>query len=389
MRILIAPDKFKDALDAAAAAAAMAEGVRSACPDAALDLCPLGDGGEGTGRILAAALGAEQRTAEVLDPRGRVRVAHWWRARGAARGALAMVEMAEASGLVLLAAVERDPLETTSYGTGQLVREAIRAGCTRVLLCVGGSATVDGGAGCLQALGFELQRSDGTRIPPPITGGQLSDIAALIPPAERPRVTLDVLTDVDNPLLGRHGAARVYGPQKGADRRGVARLERGLRDWAAVLRRDCGRDVRRLRGAGAAGGLPAGLIAALGARRRVGFAEVARHLRLRKRLAGCDLCLTGEGRLDAQTVHGKVVSGLGRMARAAGVPAFALVGAVELPPGGHVAQLAQRLGLTRVWVITPEGTARGPALAATADNLRRAAAEVVNTWQVAAAQQRA
>ncbi|MEW6251167.1 MAG: glycerate kinase [Planctomycetota bacterium] len=387
MKILIAPDKFKDALDAEAAADAMAAGVRAAGPAAAVDLCPLGDGGEGTGRILAAALGATEQTAPVLDPLGRRRVARWW---SAPRARLAIIEMAEASGLMLLAAGERNALHTSSYGTGQLLAAARAAGCARVLLCVGGSATVDGGAGCLQALGWRFFDAAGGELRAPMSGGTLAEIARIEPAqagsselgragAERAGgLQVDVLCDVDNPLLGPRGAAPVFGPQKGATPEGVARLEAGLQHWANLLEAAHGRQVREVPGGGAAGGVPAGLFAALGARLRPGFDEVAQHVRLAERLAGCDLCLTGEGRIDDQTAGGKVVAGVAHLTKERGVPAVALVGAARLRPGQMLAEVIAALGLAGIVVITPPGTALPQALAATADNLRRAAEAVVS-----------
>jgi glycerate kinase len=367
VKVLIAPDKFRDALDAAEVAAALAAGVRDAQPDAQIALCPLGDGGEGTGRVLAAACGAQERVTTVLDPLGRGREARWWLSADRATG---IVEMAEASGLALLAPRERDALRTTSYGTGQLLRAAQDAGAPRVLLCVGGSATVDGGAGCLQALGWRFVDGAGAEIVEPLTGGVLPAIARLESPPNHAALAIDVLCDVDNPLLGPRGAATVYGPQKGATPVGVDLLESGLVHWADVLEQHGGANVRDLPGGGAAGGLPAGLAAALGAHLRPGFAEVARQVGLRDKLAGCDLCLTGEGRIDEQTAGGKVVAGVARLARELGVPAIAFAGAAR-------PDLATTLGVERIIVITPEKTPLPEALAATAANLRSAARTVL------------
>ncbi len=370
MRILIAPDKFKDALDAARVAAALAEGVRDAQPDAIVELCPLGDGGEGTGRVLAAALAAEAHTAVVQDPLGRQREARWWRVPDSRT---AIVELAEASGLALLPAAERDALRTTSFGTGQLLRAAREAGCRRVLLCVGGSATVDGGAGCLQALGWRLVDQGGATITAAMTGGLLHTVAALHAPAEPFGADVKILCDVDNPLLGPRGAAAVFGPQKGATPAGVDELERGLAHWADVLERCCGTDVRTLPGGGAAGGLPAGVAAALGTRLCPGFDVVAQHVALAEKLAGCDLCLTGEGRIDDQTASGKVVAGVARVAAQRRVSTVAFAGAVRLRPSQTIGELARQVGVQQIVVITPPGLRLAEALAATAAHLRRAA----------------
>ena len=376
MRILLAPDKFKDALDAPGVAAALAAGVHDAQPDAQVVACPLADGGEGTGRLLAEVLGADERVATVLDPLARPRAARWW---VCSARQTAIIELAEASGLALLAAGERDALRTTSFGTGQLLKAAAEAGCRQILLCVGGSATVDGGAGCLQTLGWVFTDHSGAAIPQPLTGGLLSAIGSMRPPDQPYLPSVEILCDVDNPLLGPRGAAAVFAPQKGASAEGVQKLERGLAHWAAVLERCCHVNIRSLDGAGAAGGLPAGLAAALHARLRPGFDEVARRVGLRDKLVGCSLCLTGEGRIDDQTAGGKVVAGIARLAAQQGVPTLAFAGAVRLRPGQTVEDLVQSVGVERIAIITPAGTPPGEALATTAANLRRSAREALES----------
>lgn len=370
MRILIAPDKFKDALDAPGVAAALAAGVRAARPDAETALCPLGDGGEGTGRVLAAVLGAEARVAQVVDPLGRPRDAMWW---GCPDGRTAIVEMAEASGLALLRPEERDALCTSSFGTGQLLWLAAEAGCTRVLLCVGGSATVDGGAGCLQALGWFFRGARGRAMTRSLNGGNLARVRKLEPPVGHLPLEIDVLCDVDHALLGAHGAAEVFGPQKGLDPKGVGLVSRALENWAACLQSATGRDVRSIRGGGAAGGLPAALAAAHGARLLPGFEAVAHCVQLDQRLAGCDWCLTGEGRLDEQTAGGKVVAGVAARAARRKVPTVAFVGSLRLGRAQIAADVAAALGLAEIVTITPADLALDAALRQTAENLTRAA----------------
>lgn len=377
MKALIAPDKFKDALDAAGVAEALAAGVRDARPAAEIVVCPLGDGGEGTGRLLASALQAQEQSAAVLDPLGRQREARWWLCPDRET---AVVEMAEASGLALLEVAQRDALRTTSFGTGQLLRTAQEAGRRRVLLCVGGSATVDGGAGCLQALGWKFVDHSGATISEPVTGGMLPSIARVQSPLKAWAGSLDILCDVDNPLLGPRGAAAVFGPQKGATSAGVRQLERGLAHWADVLVRCGGMDMRALAGGGAAGGLPAGLVAALGAHLRPGFAEVARQVGLHDKLAGCDLCLTGEGRIDDQTAGGKVVAGVARLAAEHRMPVLAFTGAARLRPGQTLEDLGRGIGVERIVVISPGDMPLPEALAATAANLRRAAREAMAAY---------
>lgn len=374
MKVLIAPDKFKDALDAREVAAGLAAGVRAGAADADVICCPLGDGGEGTGRLLADAVRAEAQSADVLDPLGRQRTAYWWLDR---KNNAAVVEMAEASGLCLLSPDERDATRTTSYGTGQLMRAALEAGCRHVTLCVGGSATVDGGAGCLQGLGWRLLDATGAALREPVTGGTLPRIARIQPPEAVLPVDVEILCDVTNPLLGPDGAAAVFAPQKGATAAQARQLEAALRHWADVLNDFACRDLSDRPGTGAAGGLPAGLAATIEARLRPGFDTVAHHLGLREKVADCDVVFTGEGRLDEQTGGGKVVSGVARLGHELGKPVVAFVGAAQPARGETIAQLAARLSLGDIVVVTPPGTPLDVALAQTKDNLREAAQRFV------------
>lgn len=371
MHVLIAPDKFKHALDAHSVCEAIAAGVREARPDATVRCCPLADGGEGTGRILAAHPSARERTTSVLDPLARPRDAHWWYR---AEDRSAVVESAEACGLDLLAPAERDPTRTSSFGVGQLVRAAADAGALRITLCVGGSATVDGGSGCLQALGWRLLDAGACPISQPVTGGDLLLVARIAPPDERLFAELRVLHDVTNPLLGPSGAAAQFAPQKGANPQQVELLERGLRHWADLLAEHSGREIAALPGTGAAGGIVAALAAAQGAALVLGFDEVARHVGLHEKLASADLAITGEGSIDAQTTAGKVVCGVCALAAAAGVPVIALAGNVHPRRGRSAADLADELGVERLVAISPPGLSREQALAETGTRLRAAAA---------------
>jgi glycerate kinase len=373
--VLVAPDKFKDALDAEAVCAAMTAGIRRARFAAVVAACPLADGGEGTGRLLARATGADACTLEVRDPRVRPRQATWW--CNAVRGQ-AIVEMAQASGLSLLAPAERSALHTTSFGTGELLHAAAESGVRHILLAVGGSATVDGGAGCLQALGWELRDAAGQTIPAPACGRDLLRIASIHPPDAPFSAEIDVLCDVENTLLGPLGAAPVFAPQKGATPAEVDELVRGLEKWADVLAAGTGREVRVLAGSGAAGGLPAGLAAALGARAGPGLPRVADAVGLNRMLASADLCLTGEGRIDDQTVRGKVVAGVAERALTRSVPVVAFVGSVRLRPGQTRAELASRMRLRDIIVISPPDQPLDQALLATAANLEQAVAEYLS-----------
>jgi glycerate kinase len=331
MRILICPDSFKDCLPAPAVAAALARGFQAACPDALVRLAPLADGGEGTTAALIAATGGQWHEAVVTGPLGAPVTARFGLLGDAASGdgVTAVLEMAAASGLELVPRDRRDPRVTTTRGTGELLRAALDLGVRRVLLGIGGSATNDGGAGLAQALGVRCLDAAGHDLPP--GGAALARLARVVTTDLDPRlagVEVLVACDVENPLCGPHGASAVYGPQKGASRAVVAELDAALAHWARVLARDLGRDVADLPGAGAAGGLGAGLVAFCGATLRPGIDLVLDAVGFDALLADSDLVLTGEGQIDASTLHGKTIAGVLRRARAAGVPVVAVAGAV-------------------------------------------------------------
>ncbi len=327
MRILIAPNAFKGALSAPEAAACIARGLRRSGLDCELDLMPIADGGDDTMDVLLAQ-GGEAHPVTVEGPLRRPVEAAWGLL---ADGETAIVEMARASGLKLLRDDERDPLLASTYGTGQLIAGAVAAGATRIIVGVGGSATVDGGAGCMQALGVRLLDETGSEVPH--GGGQLGRIAridtsGLLTPLREGRVEVLVACDVDNPTLGSNGAAAVFGPQKGASPEQVETLEANLRHFFTLVAEQVGVDVRALPGGGAAGALAAGLAAFLGAELRSGIDLVLDALGAEERLSGVDLVITGEGRMDSQTLGGKGPFGLALAARARGVPTVALVGGI-------------------------------------------------------------
>ena len=322
MRIVIAPDSFKGSLAADQAAGAIAAGIARARPDAEAVLRPVADGGEGT---VAAALGAgyRPRRVRVSGPDGRPVAATF-----ALDGTTAVVELAAAAGLGLLE--HPAPLTATTRGVGELLRAALDAGARRIVLGIGGSATTDGGAGMLQALGVRLLDADGTDVPP--GGGGLARLARLDATGLDPRlagVDLVVASDVDNPLTGPSGAAAVFGPQKGASADDVARLDAALSRYAAVLARDGGVRVADVPGAGGAGGTAAGAML-LGARVVSGAGLVCDLVGLDAAVAGADLVLTGEGSLDEQTLRGKAPAEVAIRAGAAGVPCVGLAGVVRL-----------------------------------------------------------
>jgi glycerate kinase len=333
VRILIAPDSFKDSLTAVAAAAAMAEGARRVYPDAEVLELPLGDGGEGTAAALVAATGGRMERRTVRGPLGEpVEAAFGMLGDDEADGRLptAVVEMAAASGLERVPPERRDPKLTTTYGTGELIDAALAAGAKRLIVAIGGSATNDAGAGAMAALGARFLDADGKPLPP--GGAALArldriDLARFRRPA--PGVQITIASDVTNPLCGPRGASAVYGPQKGATSDDVALLDAALARFAEVVRRDLGHDVKDVPGAGAAGGLGAALLAFLGAGMRRGIHLVLETIRFEERLRDADLVLSGEGKLDAQTASGKTLAGIGEACRRAGVPLIAFAGAVD------------------------------------------------------------
>jgi glycerate kinase len=325
MRVLVAPQEFKGALTAIEAANAIAAGVRRALPDAIVDEAPVSDGGPGLVDTLLAALGGQRRASAVHDPLMRPITAVW----GVLPDHTAVIEMAAASGLVLLAPHERNPLIATTFGTGELIRATLGLRPPRIIIGVGGSATVDAGAGAMQALGARLMDASGHDLPP---GGAALlhldriDLAAIDPRLRE--VPIRVASDVRNPLCGPEGAAAVFGPQKGASPDDVITLDAALRRFADVVHRDTNIDVTLIEGSGAAGGLGAGLVAAAGATIEPGFPIVAEAINLRDRIAVADLVITGEGRLDSQTAFGKAPAGVAAIARDLGKPVIAIAGSL-------------------------------------------------------------
>lgn len=330
MRVLIAPDSFKGSLSAPAAAEALARGWHRARPDDELVILPLADGGEGTVEALMAALGGEWRTTRVHGPLGQAVDARW---ALLGDGGTALVEMAAASGLMLVPEDQRNPLRTSTFGTGELLRAALDAGARTVLMGIGGSATNDGGAGMAQALGFRLIRSDGSTLGHPAAGEDLEYIASLDAsrvPAGLRQARLRVACDVDNPLHGPEGAAHVYGPQKGATPEMVRQLDAGLRAWARAVEKHTGRNHAEVPGTGAAGGLGFALHALCGAELVPGIDMVLDATRFAGKARGAGLVITGEGKIDSQTMRGKTIAGVVRRAREAGVPVRAFAGKLEV-----------------------------------------------------------
>ena len=327
MRILIAPQEFKGSLTAVEAAECFADAARAVHPDAELDFAPIADGGPGTVQAIVRAARGRTSIARVSGPLGAPVDARWGRIDD---GRSAVIEMAAAAGLTLLTPDRLDPRRASTHGVGELVAHALDARVERILIGVGGSATNDGGAGAAAALGAALFDDAGRPLAP--GGGALAQLARIDVSALDPRIastTIEVLCDVQNPLIGPDGASAVYGPQKGADAAAVAELDRALANYAGIVERDLGVRIAELPGGGAAGGLAAGLAAFCGARLVSGFDAVAEAIGLAERVAQADLVLTGEGRLDTQSAWGKSVAGVALLAQAAGKPCVAVCGLIE------------------------------------------------------------
>lgn len=327
-RVVIAPDKFKGSATAAEVAAHLAAGIHQVAPDAELRLLPVADGGEGTVDA-AVASGFTRHEVAVTGPIGnRVQAAF------ALRGGTAVLEMAEASGLRQLPEGRLAPLEAGTHGTGELIRAALDAGAKTIVLGVGGSASTDGGAGMLAALGARFVDADGGELPG--GGGALARLATVeLDGLDQRLATAHIVlaSDVDNPLLGEHGAAAVYGPQKGAGPRHVTQLEAGLAKLVSVLSQAIGESARqaaRSPGAGAAGGIGFGALAVLGATRESGIEVLLGVLGFDAALDGANLVITGEGCLDRQTLHGKAPAGVAHAAQLRGVPVAAVCGRLDL-----------------------------------------------------------
>ena len=338
MRIAIAPDSFKGSMTASKAAACIEQGLLNVLSGLSIQKIPMADGGEGTARVIVEATRGQMLYRTVRGPLGdSVRAA--FGVTGDAR--TAVIDVAAASGLALLKQHERNPLVTTTYGTGELIRHALHKGVQRVLVGIGGSATNDGGMGMARALGVRFLDGRGHAIP---EGGRALrrlrhiDVSGLDPRARN--VVIDVACDVNNPLVGSNGAAAVYGPQKGATPQMVRQLDAGLRQLAAVVRESLHKRILTTPGAGAAGGLGGGLMALLDGTLRPGVDVVLEAVNLREKVRGCDLVITGEGRLDGQTMFGKTAAGVARVAQEQGIPVIALCGSI-----GHNAHRVHDAGV--------------------------------------------
>ena len=377
MKVVIAPDSFKDSLSAAGVAQAIAEGWAEVWPDAHVLQCPMADGGEGTVDAVLAACKGQLRRQTVRGPLGDSVEARWgW----LADSHTAMIEMAEASGLQLVAPGQRDACSSTTYGTGELIRAALDAGAQRIILAIGGSATNDGGAGAMQALGVQLLDSE--RQPLPAGGLALARLAHISLEQLDPRlaqVRFEIAADVNNPLCGPHGASSIFGPQKGASPEQVAQLDAALGHFADHCAQVLPKDVRDEPGSGAAGGLGFAAKAFLAAQFRPGVEVVAELVGLDEAVRGADLVITGEGRFDAQTLRGKTPFGVARIAQRQGVPVVVIAGTLG---EGYEQMYAQ--GVDAAFALPSGPMSLEQACHEAPRLLRERASDVARVWRLAA-----
>lgn len=369
MKIVIAPDSFKESLTAPEVATAIEAGFREVFPDAEYVKLPMADGGEGTVAALVSATGGELRETSVTDPLGGRITAHFGLTGD---GATAIIEMAAASGLALVLPPRRNPLVTTSHGTGELITAALDTGARHFIIGIGGSATNDGGAGMLQAMGVRLLDGDGKESGP--GGGNLAqldriDVTDLDTLLAECRI--EVACDVTNPLTGPDGASAVYGPQKGATPEMVATLDGNLRHFAACIREQLGIEVETVPGVGAAGGMGAALIAFLKAQLRPGIDIVMEAAGLDAAVRDADLVITGEGRIDSQTVQGKAPIGVARVAKRYNKPVIAIAGSVA-----EDADVVLQHGIDAVFSVLNRVGTLEEAMAQAAANVRTTARNV-------------
>ncbi|WP_339510771.1 glycerate kinase [Pseudomonas sp. RL_15y_Pfl2_60] len=377
MKVVIAPDSFKESLTAAEVAEAIARGWSAVYPQAEISLKPMADGGEGTVDAVLAAAGGDRHELQVQGPLGHPVAAHW----GMLSDRTAVIEMAAASGLHWVAREQRDATITSSFGTGELIRAALDAGAERIILGLGGSATNDCGAGLMQALGVRFLDEDDRELAP--GGAALINLKQIDLSNLDPRVLevqFDIAADVDNPLVGPRGASAVFGPQKGASPEQVQALDAALQRMSRVVASTLGEDFSEIPGVGAAGGLGFAAKAFLKARFRPGVELVAELSGLAAALQGADLAITGEGRLDAQTLHGKTPIGVARVAKAAGVPVVVLAGSL-----GEGYQRTYSGGIDAAFSLTSGPMSLEQACADAAAELQARTTDIARLWQVAQA----
>jgi glycerate kinase len=376
MKIVIAPDSFKESMTALEAAEAVKSGLSRVWPDADYLLVPMADGGEGTVQSLIDATNGRRIDIEVTGPAGKP-VPSFFGLLG--DGKTAVIEMAAAAGLEYLTPSERRPLKTTTYGVGQLILAALDRGARHILLGLGGSATNDGGAGMAEALGARLLDASGKPVGP--GGAALNRLASINMTHFDSRIAgtrFEIASDVTNPLTGTNGASAIFGPQKGASPEDVRLLDQALAHYAAVINKDLHLSVRDVPGSGAAGGLGAGALCFLKGVIRPGIDLVIRQTQLDKKMSGAALVITGEGRIDGQTIFGKTPIGVARTAKKSRIPVIALAGSI-----GKGYEAVFQHGIDTVFPIVPGVTSLDEALHSGAANLTRTAENVARLWNLA------
>lgn len=375
MKIVIAPDSFKESLSAPLVAQAIARGLRRTAPHANIVCVPMADGGEGTVEAILAASGGERKCHTVQDALGRSIEAPW----GWLPGNVAVIEMACAAGLEHIALQDRDPLRASSFGVGQLIHHALNLGATQIVLGLGGSATNDAGAGMLQALGLQLLDAQGQELPP--GGAPLARLARIDSSGLDPRlkeVKIIIASDVNNPLCGSHGASAVFGPQKGATPEYVQTLDDALGHFANLCAQTLGYDRRDAPGSGAAGGLGFAAHMWMQSSFRPGVEVVAELGGLAHAIRDAQLVITGEGRMDAQTLHGKTPMGVAKIAKAADVPVIAIAG--SLGPGY---QALYDAGIVAAFSLVSGPTTLAQACSDAATLLEDRAQDILRLWLAA------
>lgn len=376
MKIVIAPDSYKESLSALDVATQIEQGFRDVFPDAHYVKLPVADGGEGTVEAMVAATQGEIVNVRVTGPLGD-QVDGFFGLSGDKQ--TAFIEMAAASGLELVRACDRNPLLTTSFGTGELIRSALDHGVKHCIIGIGGSATNDGGAGMVQALGGGLLDQQGKQIG--YGGGELDKLARIDISQLDPRIgqcRFEVACDVTNPLTGDEGATAIFGPQKGATPAMITRLDAALQHYAAIIKRDLDQDVEHIPGAGAAGGMGAGLQAFCGAELRKGIEIVTEALGLDAIVRDATLVITGEGRIDSQTIHGKVPIGVARVAKRYNKPVIGIAGSLTADVG-----VVHQHGLDAVFSVLYEICTLDEALENAARNVRLTARNIAATIKLA------
>jgi len=376
MKIVIAPDSYKESLSALEVATQIEQGFREVFPDAHYVKLPVADGGEGTVEAMVAATQGEIIHVRVTGPLGD-QVDGFFGLSGDKQ--TAFIEMAAASGLEMVRACDRNPLLTTSFGTGELIRSALDHGVKHCIIGIGGSATNDGGAGMVQALGGGLFDQQGRQIG--YGGGQLDQLARIDISQLDPRIALcrfEVACDVTNPLTGAEGATAIFGPQKGATPAMITTLDAGLKHYAAIIKRDLDKEVEHIPGAGAAGGMGAGLQAFCGAELRKGIEIVTEALGLDAIVRDATLVITGEGRIDSQTIHGKVPIGVARVAKRYNKPVIGIAGSLTDDVG-----VVHQHGLDAVFSVLYEICTLDQALENAARNVRMTARNIAATIKLA------